>query len=383
MTGFFKRTLSAIVALMLLVCIMAPLAAAAPFYFVERYTSGGGEIYMYKVMFNPGEEVYMRAVPYEGFTFFCWQSEDVLIQNPTSDLIAFIMPEKDVKVTAVFALVQDAAQDTVNVTFDTMGGSPFAGVDVKVGECVVKPETVPTRQGYLFDGWYADAICTLPFDFGTPLTAPTVIYAKWAAEVQETPATNDFSDVLEKDWFYSHVMSLAEKNVISGMGKGADGKAYFAPQANITRAQFVKILLNLAGENLYKDFDVASVFDDVPADAWYAEAVSWAYSNGVASGTGNGKFAPNSPITRQDMAVMIMNYTTKVAKKTLPDSVARITFADDGSISGYAKSSVETMQRAGIIAGKRNNHGSTYFAPKDNATRAETSKMIDVLLTMI
>ncbi len=384
MFKLLKKIVSVTLVLMLVVCCAAPLAnAAAAMYFADAYTEGGGDIIRQKAIFYPGETVLMRAFPYEGYTFYYWASDDVVIQNPTAEILSFVMPEKDVKISAVFAIVQDAAKNTVNVTFDTMGGSAFDDIDVVVGECVPEPQTVPTKQGFVFDGWYADAFGTLPFDFSTPITTSTFIYAKWAEIVEKTPVANEFSDVKEDDWFYPHVMSLAEKNVISGMGKNRNGEPYFAPQSNITRAQFVTILLNLAGENIYKDFNISAVFGDVSSDAWYAEAVSWAYSTGVASGTENGRFSPESFITRQDMAVMISNYVAKIVKKTLPDSVEKIEFGDSFEISEYAKASVETMQRAGIISGKHNNHGAKFFDPRAYATRAETSKMIDVLLTMI
>ena len=330
-------------------------------------------------MYNPGELVTVRAIPFEGYTFFCWASEEVAFVNQTSDLTQFIMPAADVTVTAVFAIEQNAEQSTVNITFDTMGGSEFSPVEISIGAMCPEPSTVPTKQGYVFEGWFADAICTLPFDFTAPIYTSTFVYAKWSPVVVEEPEANAFSDVKSGDWFYDHVMSLAEKNVISGMGKDANGVAYFAPKANITRAQFVTILSNIAGENLYKDTDIAAIFDDVKNDAWYADAVAWAYSMGVAKGTGERSFNPESFITRQDMAVMISNYTANVAKKTLPDSVERITFADNADIAQYAGSAVETMQRAGIISGRTGN----VFAPRAYATRAETSKMIDVLLSLI
>ena len=383
MTGKFKKVISMILIVAFAACLMLPfsVSAAGPTYFFEYYVESGGYVIHEKYMYEAGEIVYIRAIPNEGFAFFRWMSDDVAFENPASDYTRFVMPAKDVKVTAVFALAQDAAQSVVNVTFDTMGGTAFEGYDVAVGEPIPEPATNPAKEGYIFDGWYSDAICTLPYDFSTPVYSPTILYAKWA-KVMEEQVANAFSDVKEGDWFYSYVKSLAEKNIISGMGKTSSGEAYFAPQANITRAQFVKILLNMAGENIYKDVSVSELFDDVKNDAWYAEAVAWAYSTGVASGVGNKKFNPDSNITRQDMAVMISNYTTKVAKKTLPDKVERVEFADHNKISQYALSSVETMQRAGIISGKSNNHGSVYFDPRAYATRAETSKMIDILISL-
>lgn len=382
MSRSFKKIASLLLVVIMMFCVMTPISASAsslPYYTLSQYTEGGGYIVQERVMYNPGELVTVRAVPFEGYTFFCWASEDVVFINPTSDLTQFIMPAGDVTITAMFAIAQSAAPSTVNITFDTMGGSSFAPVEISVGEICPEPTTFPTKQGYVFEGWYADAICTMPFDFYSPIYASTFAYAKWSPVVVEEPEVNAFSDVKPSDWFYNNVMSLAEKNVISGMGKDANGVAYFAPKANITRAQFVTILSNIAGENLYKETDVEAIFDDVKNDAWYADAVAWAYSTGVAKGTGDGNFNPDSFITRQDMAVMISNYTANVAKKSLPDKVERITFADNAYIATYAGSAVEAMQRAGIISGRTGN----IFAPKDYATRAETSKMIDVLLQLI
>lgn len=382
MSTLFKKIASLSLAVMMLFCVMAPISAGAsnlPYYTLSTYTEGGGHIVQEKVMYSPGDLVTVRAIPFEGYAFFCWASDDVVFVNPESDLTQFLMPAADVTITAMFAIEQNVEQSTVNITFDTMGGSEFSPIEISIGAMCPEPSTVPTKQGYVFEGWYSDAICTLPFDFTTPIYTATFIYAKWSPVIEEEVEANSFSDVKSGDWFYSHVMSLAEKNVLSGMGKDASGESYFAPKANITRAQFVTILLNIAGENLYKDTDVTAIFDDVKNDAWYADAVSWAYSMGVAKGTGERSFNPGSFITRQDMAVMISNYTANVAKKTLPNSVERVTFADSASIASYAVASVETMQRAGIISGRTGN----VFAPMAYATRAETSKMIDVLLSLI
>lgn len=378
----FKRILATVLAATLIICLTAPVFASASgaMYSVEVFVESGGHVIRERYMYNPGDTVVMRALPFEGYSFYSWASEDINITNPDVDTLQFTMPAKDVMIIALFALVQDAAKDTVNVTFDTMGGTAFEGVDVIVGECLAEPATNPAKEGYNFDGWYSDAQCTLPFNFAEPIYTSTIVYAKWA-KVQESKVANTFSDVKDSDWFYTHVMTLAEKNIISGMGKNSKGELYFAPQNNITRAQFVKILLNMAGENLYKDLAVSEIFDDVKDSAWYAEAVAWAYSMGVANGTGDKKFSPESKITRQDMAVMISNYVKNVEKKSLPDSVEKIEFADNDEIAGYAISSIEDMQRAGIISG-RSSGDEKIFAPRAYATRAETSKMIDVLISL-
>lgn len=172
----------------------------------------------------------------------------------------------------------------------------------------------------------------------------------------------DFNDV--SGWYKNSVMYLASRDIVKGKAAG-----YFMPNANITRAEFVQILANMAGVDLSKY--TKSNFSDVNSNDWFMGAVAWANENGVASGA-DGKFNPNANITREDMAVMIERYVENIAKTDLADTTNSVEFADEIQIAGYAKTAVLNMQRAGIISGKDNNQ----FAPKANATRAEAAKMM-------
>ncbi|MBQ9985023.1 MAG: S-layer homology domain-containing protein [Oscillospiraceae bacterium] len=369
------KTTKRIVAAMLAVLMLASFSVAfatdmLPSFTLAAVTDGGGYIVRLKEAYQPGELVTVRAVPNDGFVFYAWKSDDVVFSNQASDTTTFIMPAKEVTIGAIFA-VKQTGQESLSVTFDTMGGSEFGTQYVNVGEALPKPENVPVKEGYTFGGWYTDTTCTLPFDFATPIYNATILYAKWNAEVSEPVNVNKFTDVSEKDWFYSCVTALAERNIISGMGNSV-----FAPQNNISRAQFATILANLANADFT---EVNTPFADVAADAWYAKAVSWAYSNGIVNGKSATEFVPNANVSRQEMAVMIKRYVTNVAKVTLVESNAQADFADDASIAAYAKEAVYAMQRAGIIGGKPGN----VFDPVANATRAEASKMIYVLLGLL
>lgn len=176
----------------------------------------------------------------------------------------------------------------------------------------------------------------------------------------------EFTDV--SGWYEESVNFLAARNIIKGKEKGL-----FAPNDNITRAEFVQILANLAGADLSKY--TTSFFDDVNTDDWFNGAVQWAYESGIAYGS-NGKFNPNANITRQDMAVMLNQYIVKVAGYTLEKVNEPVVFDDDSEIAEYAKAAVAAMQEAGIISGKGNN----MFDPKANATRAEASCMIALIM---
>ena len=185
----------------------------------------------------------------------------------------------------------------------------------------------------------------------------------------------DFTDV-KGHWAKDYITYLAARDVISGMTQ-----ATFAPNANITRAQFVQILANLSGADLSSyDDNKASSFNDVSENAWYAKAAAWAADKGIATGIknkdGSANFSPDANISRQDMAVMILRYTEKIGGYSLAVSGSAAVFSDDNQIADYAKEAVTQLQQAGLLNGKT----SSTFAPKNNATRAESAKMISILV---
>ncbi len=366
-----KKIVSLILVLAaLLGCASGAFSATLPEFSVTFVTNEGGYVARLSDYYQPGTLVAIRAVPYDGFVFYAWESSDVVLESYDTEMTRFVMPAQNVTIGVHFAKKQATDAQTVSVTYNTFGGTEFSESFVTVGECIPEPTNVPEKQGYEFVGWFADATCTMPFDFSVPVNNATIIYAKWAAVVEET-TTVAFSDVAENSWYYEYVTSLAKQNYISGMGNGK-----FAPDANISRAQFATILANISGEAFT---DPSNPFDDVSEDAWYAKAVAWAYSKGIVNGKNAKTFAPNDNISRQDMAVMIMRYVTNVKKTALPEKNAGTLFADDSFIDDYANEAVYTMQKAGIIGGKPGN----VFDPKANATRAEASKMIFVLLDLI
>ena len=155
---------------------------------------------------------------------------------------------------------------------------------------------------------------------------------------------------------------LANKGIISGRSEGI-----FAPNDNITRAEYCRILVGAIG----KSNDSANVeFADVPTEAWFYHDVAVASSLGIVSGYGDGNFGPYDQITRQDMALM----TYKAAQVMNEDLSAKrtLSFADAGQIADYAKTAVQTLADASIINGVSD----TEFAPVANATRAQAAKIL-------
>ncbi|PWV98629.1 S-layer family protein [Paenibacillus cellulosilyticus] len=166
---------------------------------------------------------------------------------------------------------------------------------------------------------------------------------------------------------------LAARGIIGGVGGGQ-----FAPGANLTRGDFVLMLSRIAG--VQPGEFTGSSFNDVKADAYYAQAVEWASSLGIVTGTGNGAFEPTAEVTREQLVTMLVRFLGLLGYELQPVDEP-ISFADADSISGYAADSVAAAQQAGLVSGRPTAGGDgVAFAPQASATRAETAKLLALLL---
>ena len=173
-----------------------------------------------------------------------------------------------------------------------------------------------------------------------------------------------FTDVKAEDWFASPVTALAMKGIVSGYSDGS-----FGPSDSVSRAMAVTMLWRAAGSPVV---NFALDFSDVAEGQWYTEAVRWAASLEITKGVGNGKFGTVTPVTRQDLAVMIVKANEAALKKELKSDAEAPAFPDNDQIASYAAESVYTLQKAGIVSG--NSAGE--FQPTGTASRAVFSKML-------
>lgn len=171
-----------------------------------------------------------------------------------------------------------------------------------------------------------------------------------------------FDDLSEADWAAEAVKVLKERKIIDG--KEANK---FCPNDNITREEFTKIIVELFG---FENKDDASEFSDVEDGTWYSKYISIASSNGIISGMGDGTFGIGEDITRQDMVVIIMNAIK--SKGIEVDAEEAKVFTDTAEIADYAVEVVDLISGLGIIGG----YPDGSFGPLNNATRAETAKII-------
>ncbi len=182
--------------------------------------------------------------------------------------------------------------------------------------------------------------------------------------VEPVPSTPSYDDVDKDDWYFESVEELSEKGIISG-----DGSGKFMPNDNVTREQFLKMLIEAAG---IETEEAENTFADVK-DLWYKPYVLKAKDFGIVNGISDTEFGIGSHITRQDMAVMISRTIEKLGIETETNDVSD--FADIGMVSDYAKDAVKFMKSIGLIEGYNNE-----YRPDDNLTRAEAAKVICGLL---
>ncbi|MGE4277397.1 MAG: S-layer homology domain-containing protein, partial [Lawsonibacter sp.] len=176
--------------------------------------------------------------------------------------------------------------------------------------------------------------------------------------VPSSGSGGNFVDVNEDAWYRAAVNYVYEKGLMSGMGNDS-----FSPDTTLTRAMLAQMLFKLGGE---QDGGNSS-FVDVDSNAWYAVAVNWAAAKGIVSGVGGGKFAPEAPITREQLAVMLWNYAGTPAA----DSDLLSDFTDVGEANDYAVQALAWAVENGIISGQ----GNGMLAPGSQATRAQVAQM--------
>ena len=178
---------------------------------------------------------------------------------------------------------------------------------------------------------------------------------------------DDFTDVSRSDWYYQFVDYVTSKGYFNGVADKT-----FAPADNMTRAMFVTVLFRFHGA---KGDSSQSAFVDVAPGEWYTAAINWAAANKIVDGVGNGKFAPNDPITRAQMCAMIERYLDlyrKAWKVTLPESGSVSVMVDESAIPAYALAAVKQCQRHGLVNGFEDGT----FRPNDLSTRAQVAAVI-------
>ena len=176
---------------------------------------------------------------------------------------------------------------------------------------------------------------------------------------------NPFIDVTSNDWFYDNVRYVYQTGLMTGTGLNT-----FSPYTGMTRAMAVTVLYRLSGDT----GSYINSFTDVVSGAWYEDAVAWAAANRIAGGTGNGCFAPDIEITREQFAVLMHNYAKHKGRDvSVGEDTNILSYNDALNISDYAYAALQWACGAGIINGDSNGK----LNPQSSATRAEVAAILE------
>jgi len=163
-----------------------------------------------------------------------------------------------------------------------------------------------------------------------------------------------FSDVSPDAWYHRAVHYAVDNGIMGGYGGGK-----FGPNDTLSRAMVVQMLYNKVGQ---PKITGKHGFNDVPADQWFNNAVTWGTSNGVMGGYGDGKFGPNDNVTIEQIAVILWNYSGNPTFNAELGSV--------GKYSGWASNALTWATDNGVL------YGVNFKNATDNATRAQAAQML-------
>ena len=198
------------------------------------------------------------------------------------------------------------------------------------------------------------------YTFTMPASKVTV----QATFTQNQSGTLPFTDVKTGDWFYEAVQYVYDKGMMTGVS--ADR---FAPASTTTRGMIVTILYRLENEPAVSG---GSAFTDVESGAWYADAVAWAAANDIVNGTSATTFAPNSPITREQMATMLYRFAQYKGMDAVTLQENLTGYPDGDQVSDYAILAMNWAVGQGLIAGMENGT----LVPQGSATRAQVATIL-------
>ena len=312
-----------------------------------------------------GSVVTVRAGSRSGYTFNGWTSDsNVVFDDPSAAETTFIMPDGNVTVTANWSRDGGSSSSgrgdsdpryTVGIPDKTENGS--VSVSPKnAGQGDRVTVTVKPDEGYelgsltITDSKGNELPLTDQGDGKFTFIMPAgkvEVKATFTEEVKISP----FRDVSTDAYYYEAVKWAQKKGITGGIGDGL-----FGPNQPCTRAQIVTFLWRAAGSPVV---NYAMDLADVPGDAYYAEAVRWALSQGITTGTADGKFSPNAPCTRAQS----MTFLFRASKASADGAPA---FSDVAADAYYAEA-VKWATDNGITNGTTD----TTFSPGSGCTRAQ------------
>lgn len=244
---------------------------------------------------------------------------------------------------------------TPEVSVDGKGGQVKADSD---GTVTITPDDGYRIAKILVNGKEVDIENKL-----TGLKSTDEVVVTFEKIEETTKPTVSFTDVQPTDW-YAEAVTYAVEN---GLFQGTSATT-FEPNANMNRAILVTVLYRMSGEQAKAD----TAFGDVAQNAWYAEAVAWAKTNGIVSGVSATQFAPNQNVTREQMAAILYRYAQYKGQEAGAADANLTAFGDVNTVSSYALPAMNWAVKNGLISGT----STTTLSPNGSATRAQVATIL-------
>lgn len=181
-----------------------------------------------------------------------------------------------------------------------------------------------------------------------------------------------FDDVKTSDWFYGDVEYAYYYRLMNGVGNNK-----FDPYGTCTRGMIVTILYRMKGEPGHSG---KNPFTDVKSGQWYTDAVIWAAENGIVDGMGNGKFEPETNITREQLATILCRFAKTEGIYSDKDCTMLVGFADQSKVSSWAADAMSWAVGVGLIGGSSEKDG-LYLLPQGNAQRCQVAAIFQRFCT--
>ena len=198
---------------------------------------------------------------------------------------------------------------------------------------------------------------------------PSKLDAVTACHGDASCPMSGYTDIDTDAWYHDGVHYCIENGIMGGYGNGI-----FRPNTVVSRAMISAILWNLEGNPVV---NYALQYKDVPSDAWYTEAVRWMVAEDLASGYGNGIYAPEDSLTREQLAAILRNYAIYKGYDVSVGANTNIqSYEDAVAVSDWAYASMQWICGSGIVGGMPGPSGNVILAPSGQATRAQVATMM-------
>ena len=350
---------------------------AIPTYTITVKNDGHGTASASSTTAKAGEQITLTATPNSGYRFAGWISSDGgSFADASSARTTFTMPAKDTTITANWKKKSSGGSVFFwDLKFDTNGGSKIDTVTEWEYSTIDLDDYVPEKEGYKFVGWYADKDFDKKID-EVYLTKDTTVYAKWEKIEEEVPEepeeveeTEETETISFKDVKENDWFYEAVSYAVENGLMSGMSEDIFAPNTPLTREMLAVVLYNVEGQ---PEGTEANTFTDVKGDMWYTDAILWANENGIVAGYDNSAYGVGDLITREQFATILYRYAQFKGYDTTQGGMAVREFSDYVNISDYARPAMAWAVNAGIMGGMDDGT----LMPQGKATRAEAATML-------